>query len=213
MFSVECLTVGEFQQNCRLLVSDDKSASILVDPGAEATMLLAAFKRSGAKSLQIWLTHSHLDHCGAVAEVVAATGAKIFGHQGEANFRANVQASALRYGLSLDNYRNCPEPDTLLEGGEVLSFGDDKAEVFFTPGHSPGHLCFYFPAHKLLLAGDLVFQGSIGRTDLPGGDHRLILQSIKKKFLPLPDDVAVLSGHGPDTTVGAERNSNPFFEF
>jgi hydroxyacylglutathione hydrolase len=213
MLNLECHTVGEFQQNSRLIVSSDETSAVLVDPGAEAERLIEAVGRCGATSLQIWLTHSHLDHCGAVADVVAATGAKVFGHQMESNFRSNVQASAMRYGLSLENYKNCPEPDTFLIGGEMLEFSKHSVQVLFTPGHSPGHLCFYFPLEKLLFAGDLVFQGSIGRTDLPGGDHSVILKSIKEKFLALPDDVVVMSGHGPDTTVGEERENNPFFEF
>lgn len=211
MFSVSCITVGEFQQNCRLLVSSDRRFAVLVDPGGEGERLLQAFKASGASELQIWLTHSHIDHCGAVAKVVAATGAKVWGHLAESYFRKSIKATAARYGLNQFEYDDCPEPNSYLVGGEVLRFGEHEANVLFTPGHSPGHLCYYFRREKVLLAGDLVFQGSVGRTDLPGGDSQVLLRSIHDSFLSLPDDVAVLSGHGADTTVGAERESNPFF--
>ena len=108
--------------------------------------------------------------------------------------------------------RNCPEPDEYIKGGETLSFASNKAEVRFTPGHAPGHVVFYFADQNLLVAGDTVFQGSIGRTDLPGGDHETLLTSIREQILTLPDETKILSGHGPDTTVGQERLTNPFLQ-
>ncbi len=212
MINVQCFTVGEFQQNCRLIIDQVSSAAVMIDPGTDVAELHKAFVKSGAKSLEIWLTHSHIDHCGAVQELKRLTGAKLFAHQAEEFFRQNIAALASRYGFPHGRYLNCPEPDIFLEGGETLSIGAHKAKVFFTPGHSPGHLCYYFPDAKAIFAGDLVFQGSVGRTDLPGGDSQTLMQSISEHFLTLPDDVVVYSGHGPDTTVGAERVSNPFLE-
>ena len=114
------------------------------------------------------------------------------------------------YGIPPGEMQSCPEPDVPIIGGEALSIAGYNFEVLFTPGHSPGHLCFYNSASHTLIAGDTLFAGSIGRTDLPGGDHVTLLRSIRQQLLVLPDDTRVLSGHGPDTTIGRERNSNPF---
>jgi glyoxylase-like metal-dependent hydrolase (beta-lactamase superfamily II) len=114
------------------------------------------------------------------------------------------------YGLPASEWFDCPEPSIAIRGGEVLSLGNLRAEVLFTPGHSPGHVSFYFRSEKVLISGDTLFSGSIGRTDLPGGDHRTLIASIRENILTLDDEVRVLSGHGDDTTVGIERRSNPF---
>jgi glyoxylase-like metal-dependent hydrolase (beta-lactamase superfamily II) len=114
------------------------------------------------------------------------------------------------YGLSPADWFDCPEPTIQVQGGEELPLGELWAEVLFTPGHSPGHVSFYFRSEKILISGDTLFAGSIGRSDLPGGDHRTLISSIRDKILSLEDDVQVLSGHGEDTTVGAERHTNPF---
>lgn len=211
MLSVDTATVTAFAQNSRLIVCTETNQSVLVDPGGEPEVLLELVKKSGSKLEGIWLTHSHVDHCGGVAEILRSSpGLPLLGHRDEQMFRGNVLKICQMYGLPADGMQNCPEPSQYLLGGERIRVGNLEFEVLFTPGHSPGHLCFLHRPSGTLLAGDTLFAGSIGRTDLPGGDHELLLQSIESEIMALPDAVKVLSGHGPDTTVGAERRSNPF---
>lgn len=208
-YSIVQLTVTPFAQNCRLLIDDSARSAVVVDPGGEPERILAELSGRKLKLSEIWLTHSHLDHCGGVRSLKAATGAALLGHPVEAMMRANVVRIAAMYGIP-SGFEDCPEPDRFISGGEELSFGGATFKVLFTPGHAPGHVCFYDVAGKTLLAGDTLFSGSIGRTDLPGGDADLLLESIGREILTLPDDTRVLSGHGDDTTVGKERRSNPF---
>ncbi len=210
MLRIETVPVTEFLQNARVLWDSDTRDAVIVDPGGDAERILSFVRSEGLTVREIWLTHSHLDHCGGVAPLRRALACPLVAHPEEAMMRGAVQSIASAYGLSGDGWHNCPEPDVLVRGGETLSVGAYKASVLFTPGHSPGHVSFYFPSEKTILSGDVLFAGSIGRTDLPGGNHRELISTIKERILQLPDDTRVLSGHGEDTTVGRERRSNPF---
>lgn len=213
MNTLEILTVPVtfFQQNCRILVDRDSQDAVVVDPGGEARKITAELKNRNLKLKQIWLTHSHLDHCGGVKGLLDNhQGVSLVGHQIEKEFRQKVVEICQAYGIIGEDMQNCPEPDLFLSGGEEIKFNEHLFEVKYTPGHSPGHISFYYPAAGILLAGDTLFQGSIGRTDLPYGDHSILINSIKKQIYTLPEDTKVLSGHGPETTVGEEKRNNPF---
>ncbi len=204
------IPVTLFQQVCRIVYDSGTNEGVLVDPGGEAGRIIGVLQEKQIKCRGMWLTHSHLDHCGAVAELREKTGIKLFAHPAEKELRMSVLFYASMFGVPPDSMRKCPEPDILLNGGESLSVGSHNFEVLFTPGHSPGHLCYYSREDKLLLSGDLLFAGSVGRTDLPEGSHEVLMSSIRHTILRLPDDTVVLPGHGHSTTVGEERRSNPF---
>lgn len=207
---IETLEVTPVAQNCRILIDDATKRALIIDPGGDVESILAIVEREGVTVDQIWLTHSHFDHCGGVAELQDATGAPLLAHPDEALFRQNVLTSVERWNLPSAGYRNCPEPNETIIGGERLAWGSYTFEVLPTPGHSPGHLSFYCASERFVLSGDALFQSSIGRTDLPGGNHNELIQSIIAHLLSLPDATRVLSGHGPDTTIGRERAHNPY---
>lgn len=210
MIDINTLVVTPFAQNARLLVHVPSKEAVVIDPGGEAERILALAESKGARVNQIWLTHSHVDHVGAVAAVVRATAARVYAHPGEREMRARVLDICRMYGLPTGDIEPAPEPDYPLLGGESLALGPERFVVYHTPGHSPGHLSFYQPESEVLIAGDLLFQGSVGRTDLPGGNHEVLLKSIAMLMRELPPATRVLSGHGPDTTLGEEERSNPF---
>lgn len=207
---IEALEVTPVAQNCRILIDDAAKQALVIDPGGDVENILSIIGNQGLTVDQIWLTHSHFDHCGGVADLQEATGAALYAHPDEAIFRQNVLTSVSRWNLPSAGYRNCPEPNETIIGGERLVWGPYTFVVLPTPGHSPGHLAFYCASESLVLAGDALFQGSIGRTDLPGGNHNELIQSIIAHLLSLPDATRVLSGHGPDTTIGRERAHNPY---
>lgn len=209
MLEIITLEVSPIVQNCRILAAKNGDC-LVVDPGGDVNHILKEIEKRALSCQQIWLTHSHLDHCGGVKALKAKTSARLFAHPLEKEFRARTAEIAAAYGLANAGFENCPEPDVYIQGGETLDFAGYKFQVFFTPGHSPGHVVFYQAEMKLLLAGDTVFAGSIGRTDLPAGNHQQLLKSINQYILSLPDDTRILSGHGPDTSVGQERLTNPF---
>lgn len=210
MLKVETIQVTEFMQNARVVWDSDSLEGVIVDPGGEPEKILDFVRREKIKVKEVWLTHSHLDHCGGVAPLLKELLCPLVAHPDEAMMRQGVQAIAAMYGLPVEQWHICPEPSVVVTGGEVLSVGAHSTQVLFTPGHSPGHVSFYFAKENTLISGDVLFCGSIGRTDLPGGNHRELISSIKERIMPLPDETTVLSGHGQDTTVGRERVSNPF---
>ena len=210
MLSIKTLTVTPFGQNCRILISELNKSAVIVDPGGDAPQIFEAIKSSGCRLEAIWLTHSHLDHCGAVAEIRSKFDVPLYAHPVEKELRANVEAICQMYGVPPGLMKNCPEPDVNIVGGERLKVGEEEFQLLFTPGHSPGHICFYHQKDAKLIAGDTLFAGSIGRTDLPGGDHETLIRSIREQILTLPGETKVLSGHGPDTRVDIEAESNPF---
>lgn len=212
MLRTTLIAVTPFQQNARILAADGERGCVVVDPGGDVPLILKELDRAGLECREIWLTHSHLDHCGGVRALQAATGARLLGHPAERPLREQVSAIAALYGIGGGGMEDCPEPDRYLSGGEVVALGPLNFKVLFTPGHSPGHLCFYEPESHVLIAGDTVFAGSIGRTDLPGGELATLLASIRAEILTLPPETIIMSGHGDDTTVGQELRTNPFLQ-
>ena len=210
MLEVITIPVTLFGQNARVLCCSQTKEAVIVDPGGEAEMLIGACEGSGARLTAIWLTHSLLDHCAGVAAVLARHNVPLLAHPDEKVLREKVPEIARMYGLPAAQWPACPEPTQQLRGGEDIRVGNVVARVLFTPGHSPGHLSFYFPDEQLVVSGDALFQGSIGRTDLPGGNHQQLIDSIRRELLTLPEDTRVLSGHGDDTTIGDEKRTNPF---
>jgi glyoxylase-like metal-dependent hydrolase (beta-lactamase superfamily II) len=201
--------VTPFQQNCTILFDGDDKNGVVVDPGGDVENILAALKENAVTAGAIWITHGHIDHAGGAMDLKDALGVDIVGpHEADLPLLSNLETQALRFGLS-GKVRNCT-PDRFLAEGETVSFCEHMFEVFHCPGHAPGHVVFYDRAAKFAHVGDVLFRGSIGRTDLPGGDHAALIASIKEKLLPLGDDIGFLCGHGPGSRFGDERRSNPF---
>jgi glyoxylase-like metal-dependent hydrolase (beta-lactamase superfamily II) len=211
MFEIATVIVTPFQQNARIIACNETQKAVVVDPGGDADLINQALERRSLTLEQIWLTHSHLDHCGGVKALLENhSGVSLVGTEVEEPMRQKVLEICQMYGLPSEGMENCPEPDTFIDEGDTVSLASYDFKVLYTPGHSPGHVCFYHRDSNTLIAGDTLFAGSIGRTDLPGGDYQTLLLSIKQKILSLPDETVVMSGHGPDTTVGVERRGNPF---
>ena len=200
--------VTPFQQNCAILFDDETKRGVVVDPGGDVERILAALKDNGIIAEAIWITHGHIDHAGGAMELKEALGVDIVGpHEADKFLLDNLETQASRYGMA--GVRNCV-PDRFLSEGETVSFGDHAFEVLHCPGHAPGHVVFYNRAAGFAHVGDVLFHGSVGRTDLPGGDHAALMASIKEKLLPLGDDIGFLCGHGPGGRFGEERRGNPF---
>lgn len=201
--------VTAFQQNCTILFDMDDRQGVVVDPGGDIDKVLAVLKDNAINAGAIWITHGHIDHAGGAMELKDALGVQIIGpHEADRPLLANLENQAKLYGIT-DPVRNCM-PDRFLSEGDTVSFGQHAFEVFHCPGHAPGHVVYYNRAAKFAHVGDVLFRGSVGRTDLPGGDHAALIASIKDKLLPLGDDVGFICGHGPGGRFGEERRSNPF---
>ncbi|KQT66143.1 MULTISPECIES: MBL fold metallo-hydrolase [unclassified Aureimonas] len=208
--AVQIVPVTGFQQNCCLLFDADEKVGVVVDPGGDVPKILAAIEKLGIEIREIWLTHGHLDHAGGAMELKAKLGGiEIVGpHEADAPLLANIENQAKMFGVP-DLLKNAT-PDRWLADGETVGFGGHVFEVLHCPGHAPGHVVFFHRDARFLHAGDVLFAGSIGRTDLPGGDHAALIRSIKEKVLPLGGDVTFLCGHGPGGTLGRERLTNPY---
>ncbi len=201
--------VTPFQQNCTILFDTDTRKGVVVDPGGDVDRILAVLKDNAIEVGAIWITHGHIDHAGGAMDLKDALGVDIVGpHVADQLLLSNLEIQALRFGLA-EKVRDCT-PDRFLNEGETVSFGEHVFEVLHCPGHAPGHVVFYNRAAKFAHVGDVLFHGSVGRTDLPGGDHAALLSSIREKLLPLGDDVGFLCGHGPGGRFGEERRTNPF---
>jgi hydroxyacylglutathione hydrolase len=206
---VRMFTVGPIQENAYIVRRGaDAKRAVMIDPGAEAERLLEAARALGVEIEAILITHCHFDHIGAVAEVARATGAPVYCPEIERGVLADVNSWTPPGFGPFESY----EADETVEGGERLSLAGLEIEVLFTPGHSPGHVTYAIgsPAHHALLSGDVLFAGSVGRTDLPGGDWNVLERSIGTLLRAFPAETAVYPGHMGTTTLGAERDTNPF---
>jgi hydroxyacylglutathione hydrolase len=203
----EILAVGPLQCNCSIIGDETTHEAIVIDPGDDIADILAIIKKHNLQVKQIVITHAHIDHVGGAMKLRAATGAPIVLNHNDYALLKMLDLQAAWIGME------CPgkvEVDHSLNEFDKVKAGPLLATVLHTPGHTEGSICLYFPAEKKLIAGDTLFAGSIGRTDLPGGSFDKIIRSLHEKVLALPDDTTVVPGHGPLTTIGDERESNPF---
>ena len=200
--------VTPFQQNCSILVCEHTGRAAVVDPGGDLDRILGAVEKMGVQLEKILLTHGHIDHCGGTAELRRRTGLPVEGpHREDAFWIDQLETQGERFGFPrLERFT----PDRWLEGGDTVSFGQTVLEVRHCPGHTPGHVVFFSPEARLAVVGDVLFAGSIGRTDFPRGDLDTLLHSITTQLWPLGDDVVFIPGHGPTSTFGEERESNPY---
>lgn len=199
------LVVGPLQVNCFILADEKTRDAVVIDPGDDAGDILKVIKDKGLKVKYIVNTHGHFDHVGANKAVKEATGADVLMHEADAPLLADAADQAIVFGVRVDNP---PQPDRYVKHGDVINAGEVALKVLHTPGHSPGGISLL--EQGMVFTGDALFSGSIGRTDLTGGDLMTLLRSIKTNLMTLPDDTRVFSGHGPASTIGEERRENPF---
>jgi len=206
---VEVLPVTLFQQNCSLVWEEETMKGIIIDGGGEAERILARVNELGIKLQYLLNTHCHIDHVGAIQQLKTATNLPFYCHKEEQFWIDRLEMQAQMFFF--DEKPQKPKVEAYIEDRSILPLGDNhKIEVIFTPGHTPGGCCFYIESEGILIAGDTLFLGSIGRTDLPRGNHQELLDNIRTRLFILPDEVTVYPGHGPTTTIGYEKKSNPF---
>ena len=205
----EILPVGPLQCNCSIIGDEASHEALVIDPGDDIKDILAVINRHKLQVKQIVITHAHIDHVGGAMKLRAATGAPILLNQNDYALLQMLDVQASWLGMATPGK---VEIDQSLGQADKVKAGSLEASVLHTPGHTEGSICLYFPAEKKLIAGDTLFAGSIGRTDLPGGSFDKIIDSLHGKLLALPDETVVVPGHGPITTIGEERESNPFLK-
>ena len=203
------MPLGPLQTNCYLLGCDETMEAAIIDPSWNGRSLIATADEQGFTITHILLTHSHFDHVGGLAELKKETGAPIYIHHEAVEMLNEAFLHAAAWQIRIPPP---PPADFELTPGETITVGNLKLKVLFTPGHAPGHVSFYLREHGVVFDGDVLFNQSIGRTDLPGGDMKLLMKSIREELLILPNETAVLSGHGPSTTIGQEKANNPFLQ-
>jgi glyoxylase-like metal-dependent hydrolase (beta-lactamase superfamily II) len=203
----EILPVGPLQCNCSVIGDEQSHEAIVIDPGDDIEQVVALIQKHNLQVKQIVITHAHIDHVGGAMKLRAATGAPILLNQNDYALLKMLDVQAAWIGMANPGK---VEIDQSLSSNDVLKAGSLAAQVLHTPGHTEGSICLYFPVERTLIAGDTLFAGSIGRTDLPGGSYEKILRSLHERVLALPDDTRVVPGHGPLTTIGEERETNPF---
>ena len=196
---------GQFAENCYFVIDEGSRACAIIDPGEEAGLIAHQLAAAGVRAVGIWLTHAHIDHVLGVPRLKAETNALVYLHPADRVLYDHVPEQAQAFGMRAEAL---PEPDRALAHGDTLPIGRLTFRVRHAPGHSPGSVVF--EGEGVVFTGDVLFQGSIGRTDLPGGDSEKLIRSIERELLTLPDSTIVYSGHGPETTVGRERHANPF---
>ena len=196
---------GRFVENCYLVIDEAGAECAIIDPGEEAGLIAHKVAAADVKPVAIWLTHAHIDHVLGVPRLKADSGAPVYLHPGDRMLYDHVPEQATAFGMRA---APLPAPDRALAHGDLLRVGTLQFRVRHAPGHSPGSVVF--EGQGVAFAGDVLFQGSVGRTDLPGGDFETLIRSIERELLTLPDSTIVYCGHGPETTVGRERGANPF---
>ncbi len=201
---IKCLAVGPLEGNCFIVADEASRKCIVIDPGDEPDRILDSVKEKGFEVVYIVCTHGHFDHIGCVGDIKQETSAKVVIHKDEIETYHAAKNMAGYWGFDIDDL---PEPDIKVKEGDFIKFGDLSFEVFHTPGHSPGGICLY--TDGLVITGDTLFAGSVGRTDFQGGDANKLRDSFRR-LMKLPDDTRVLSGHGPATTIGREKRTNMF---
>jgi hydroxyacylglutathione hydrolase len=203
----EILPVGPLQCNCSIIGDESTREAMVIDPGDDIEDILAIIRKHNLQVRQIVITHAHIDHVGGAMKLRTATGAPILLNQNDYALLKMLDVQAAWVGMATPGK---VEIDHSIASGEKVSAGSLTASVMQTPGHTEGSICLYFPSEKKLIAGDTLFAGSIGRTDLPGGSYQKIIRSLHDTVLALPDETLVIPGHGPVTTIGEERQTNPF---
>jgi hydroxyacylglutathione hydrolase len=206
---LEMLTVGPFQENCYVIGDEETGAGAVVDPGDEAARIALAVEQTGLEIGYIFITHAHIDHVGAVAALVDEYACPVLMHAEAEPMLKQLPTQAMMMGL---RFGKVPTVDRHIEDEDILEVGALELKSLYTPGHEPGHLAFYIESEGLVLSGDALFAGSVGRTDLFGGSMEVLMRSINERLLILPDETRVYPGHGPETTIGNERSYNPFLQ-
>lgn len=208
MLQYQIIPVTPFQQNCTLFWCDKTNQAVVVDPGGDIDLIIQAIKQKELTLCKVLLTHAHIDHAGATHALSTYFNVTIEGPHKEDQFWIDlIPEQKERFGFTDAEYFT---PDRWLNQGDKVNFGDIEMEVYFCPGHTPGHVVFFHRESKLAQVGDVLFKGSIGRTDFPKGDHATLISSIRKNLFPLGNDVRFIPGHGPMSTFGEERKNNPF---
>jgi glyoxylase-like metal-dependent hydrolase (beta-lactamase superfamily II) len=203
----EILPVGPLQCNCSVVADENTREAMVIDPGDDIEEILAIVNKHRLTVKQIVITHAHIDHVGGAMKLKKATGAPILLNQNDSALLKMLDVQAAWIGMASPG---AVQIDESLGHGDKVSAGSLTADVLHTPGHTEGSICLYFAPEKKLIAGDTLFAGSIGRTDLPGGSYKKIIESLHERVLALPDETIVVPGHGPATSIGQERDSNPF---
>jgi hydroxyacylglutathione hydrolase len=206
---LETIPVGPLQCNCSILGDETSHEAIVVDPGDDIPRILSLLARHALTVKQIIITHAHIDHIAGAHHLKQLTGAPILYNKNDLPLVKMMDVQATWLGITTPTVDN---PDDTLDDGKLISITGLSGNILHTPGHTEGSVCLYLPTQSLLLAGDTLFAGSVGRTDLPGGNTQKLLNSIHDRLLTLPDDVKVIPGHGPSTTIGSEREENPFLQ-
>ncbi|MEW6100285.1 MAG: MBL fold metallo-hydrolase [Pseudomonadota bacterium] len=208
MLRYHTLPVTAFQQNCSIVWCDETMKAAIIDPGGEVPRLLEVADRLGVQLEQIWLTHAHIDHAGGTARLARERQLSIVGpHPGDRFWIDALPQQGAMFGFPA---AEAFEPDRWLADGDTVQIGQCTLQVRHCPGHTPGHVVFFSPEARRAFVGDVLFAGSIGRTDFPGGDYQTLIDSITQRLWPMGDDVVFIPGHGPESTFGRERRTNPF---
>lgn len=208
MLSIISMTLGPVMTNTFILADENTGEAVVIDPADEGKRIADELQKRNWRIVSIWLTHAHFDHLAGAAELADnSTPIPPVALHAADNQLWRIQGGAAFFGMKIDPG---PEPTIELKHDQILNLGSNQFKVLHAPGHTPGHVMFYNESESVLFCGDVIFQGSIGRTDLPGGDYDTLIHSINSRVMTLPDETVLLSGHGPQSTVGRERQFNPF---